>query len=731
MLATGAYYLLPDDSLTANLCYDAVGLASGLLILVAVRLYRPSRPGMWRLFAAGQILSVLGDFTWEYYEYVRHEEPYPSFADLFYVASYLPLVAGLFLLLRRRRGGDTAGLIDAAMVATGLGLAMWVFVLHPVVAGASASTLERVISTAYPALDALLLAMLARLFVEPASRTPSTTLLGLAAVLLLVFDVGFSVASLYWSYDGHLLDGGWMASYVIWAAAALHPSMAAPAAAVDPGRDGRVSRLRLAALGASAVLAPGLLFLPGIGADGVDRLVIGAAAVALFLLGMTRMVGFVNKIHRLAMQDDLTGLSNRRHFYQAMSGALAGGRAQVAMLGLSNFKAINDELGHLVGDRLLVAFADRLRAAAGDGAVVARTAGDEFAVLVPGDEPAAVRRIAATVHDSIRVDGYELLLGAGVGLSESNGGSGSEGDGAIEPAELLRRAGVAMYAAKKTGDPYLRWDPAMDERTSHYTRLGAQMRVALDAGQFRVVYQPIVAVPGLRVAAVEALVRWEHPERGPVSPAEFIPVAEQNGLIVELGEWILATACRQLARWRAELGELAPLKVSVNASARQLARPGFARTVARALAEAQLPARCLTIELTETAVFQGGQAVTALHELRALGVTIALDDFGTGHSSLGLLQTVPVDILKLDKLFVDNITEAGRHTVIAKALIEISEGLGLIAVAEGVETAEQAETLSDLGYRLLQGYYFGRPVAEPDFSARPDIFGARSLTSRR
>ncbi|MFD0516590.1 diguanylate cyclase domain-containing protein [Paractinoplanes durhamensis] len=365
LLATVIHYLLPGDGLRSDLVYDATGLAAGLLILVAVRLHRPARPAMWYLFAAGQILSVTGDFTWEYYEYVRHEEPYPSFADVFYVASYLPLIAGLFLLVRRGRGNG-GSLLDAAMVATGLGLAMWVFVLHPVAAGESASTLERVISTAYPALDALLLTMLAGLFADPASRTPSTRLLGLAAMLLLVSDVAFSVASLYWGYDGHLLDGGWMMAYVVWAAAALHPSMSAAAAPERPESANRVSPRRLAVLGGCSVLAPSLLFLPRIGADRLDRAVVAAAAVLLFLLGLARMAGFVSKIRRLAMQDDLTGLSNRRHFAETLGAALAAGRAEVVLLGLSNFKALNDEVGQVIGDRLLVLFAGRLRAAVGE-----------------------------------------------------------------------------------------------------------------------------------------------------------------------------------------------------------------------------------------------------------------------------------------------------------------------------------------------------------------------------
>jgi EAL domain-containing protein (putative c-di-GMP-specific phosphodiesterase class I) len=225
----------------------------------------------------------------------------------------------------------------------------------------------------------------------------------------------------------------------------------------------------------------------------------------------------------------------------------------------------------------------------------------------------------------------------------------------------------------------------------------------------------LVPVDEGRIRAVEALIRWEHPERGLVSPVQFVPVAEQNGLIVELGAWILQTACARMVAWRAELGDRAPEQVSVNVSARQLARPDFAAGVAETLAVTGLPAECLTIEVTETAVFEGGQAVTALHELRALGVRIALDDFGTGHSSLGLLQTVPVDTLKVDKSFVGRITEAGRHAVIAEALIQVSAGLGLTAVAEGVETAEQSAALYRLGYRLLHGYHYGRPVADPDF----------------
>ncbi|MEU4623400.1 bifunctional diguanylate cyclase/phosphodiesterase [Actinoplanes sp. NPDC023801] len=719
-LATGGYYVLPANTVASLVAYNSIGLLAGILILVGVRWHRPGQPVAWILFAVGQILSVCGDFVWWYLQNVMDVEPYPSVADVFYLLMYPPLIGGLLLLLRWWRGNESGGVIDAAMAAVGLSLVLWVFVLHPVATDDSVSILERVVSTAYPALDLLLLVMVARLLMGGGARTPSADLLGGAAGLLLVADVGFSVASLHFDYEGRGFDWAWLLSYVLWAAAALHPSMAAPAGGGDAFDVPRSNRTRMVVLGGCSVLAPTLLFVPSIGAEAVNRVVIGAGAVVLFVLGVARMAGVMGKVRgqavelqRLAMQDDLTGLGNRRSFYHALRGALPAGRAQVVLVGLSRLRDINDELGHAVGDQVITEIGGRVRVLAGPAATVARLSGDEFAVLLtvasPVEADAIAARLIRAVHDPVRAVGNEVLVGAGIGVAD--------GDRGTDAAEVLRRAGVAMCVAKQTGETFRRWLPAFDEQSHEQVRLGAQMRHALDTGQFHVVYQPIVALPGQRTVAVEALVRWQHPERGPISPAVFIPVAERNGLIVELGAWILRTACEQLVRWTAALGPLAPDRVSVNVSARQLARPGFAAWVAAVLVNTGLPAHRLTVEVTETAVFEGGPAVTALHELRSLGVRIALDDFGTGHSSLGLLQTVPVDILKIDKSFVDRITEAGRHAVIAEAMIQVSHGLGLDAVAEGVETAEQAQALSRLGYRLLQGYYFGRPVAEPDFTA--------------
>ncbi len=731
VVATAVHFVLPEGGLAGSVVYDLIGLATAVGILLALRLHRPERPAMWRWFAAGQITFVIGDVIYGYYEQVLDKSPYPSPADVFYLASYPMLVMGLLLLVRRRRSGS-GDLIDAAIVATGIGLVFWLFVLQPVAADAGVSALERVTTVAYPAADTLLIALLARLFTSGGARSPSARLLVAGAVLMLAADTAFAVLPLYTSASLHLADPIFLLSYVLWSAAALHPSMAGERGGGARGA-ATVGPSRLLLFGACSLLAPALLFVPGIGGSPIGRFSVAVGAGALILLVIARMSGFVFEVRRqsaeltrAAMQDELTGLASRRCLEDTLRDALAGGgRPQIALLGLNGFKNVNDELGRPVGDRLLTSLATRLRAVAPDDALIARIGGDEFAVLLVSSSAEEARTVASTLAHTlsapVAVGGHELYVGVAIGLA---GGAG------VTPVELLRQAESAMYAAKQTGEPVRRWSPTLDERAGEFVRLGAEIRAALDSGQFRVVYQPIVDLPSGRVAAVEALVRWEHPTRGLVSPAAFIPVAERNGLIVELGEWILRTACHRLAAWRASLGAGAPDRVSVNVSARQLARPHFAATVAAALADSGLPASCLAVEVTETAVFEGGQAVVALHELRALGVRIALDDFGTGHSSLGLLQTVPVDILKVDKSFVDDVTEAGRHTVIAEALYQVSSGLGLVAVAEGVETAAQAEALHRIGYRYLQGFHFGRPVADPDFALTTVIATAEPQEAR-
>ncbi|HYN92843.1 MAG TPA: bifunctional diguanylate cyclase/phosphodiesterase, partial [Pilimelia sp.] len=409
-----------------------------------------------------------------------------------------------------------------------------------------------------------------------------------------------------------------------------------------------------------------------------------------------------------AHHDELTGLANRRLLEERIRQAVADGLpASVVLIDLDDFKAINDRLGHVMGDALLVIVGDRMRACVRVEDTVARLGGDEFALLLVGisaiDADTVLRRVGTALDEPVRVGPHDLLVGSSMGLADAWRGA--------DPTELLRRADLAMYAAKEQGKGrQARYEPALDARAASDAQLGADLRQALERGEFHLLFQPVVRLPEGRPVGAEALVRWQHPERGLIRPDAFIGAAERTGLIVPLGAWILREACTRAAEWLHGYGATQPWRISVNISARQLREPGFAAHVDEALRATGLPAGRLMVEVTETAVFDNGPAVEALTQISDLGVAVALDDFGTGHSSLGLLRTTPVNVLKVDKSFVDGITGGSEEVVIASAMIRLAEGLHLGAVAEGVETPAQADRLHELGYGLAQGYYFARPL---------------------
>ncbi|MEV4137322.1 bifunctional diguanylate cyclase/phosphodiesterase [Dactylosporangium sp. NPDC049742] len=486
-----------------------------------------------------------------------------------------------------------------------------------------------------------------------------------------------------------------------------------------------------------AVFATGVLLLADAADGGDDVLGVALGTVALVLLVAARQAAALrdnavlvdtldSRLRELeeyqqtlawqATHDALTGLANRRLLMQYTGEILDAGQdpVAVALVDVDDFKGINDDLGHAVGDALLTAVAARLECLRPDGGLVARLGGDEYALVFPttGEQHAlhVLDTVAAELRRPLDAAGHALVVEASIGLALHAGDATAE--------ELLRRADVAMYEAKAQGKGRrVTYAPCLDQHSAEQARTAADLRVALDTGQLRLHYQPIVRLSDARTVAVEALVRWQHPERGMVRPDLFIPAAERTGLIVPVGQWILTEACRQAARWRDELGPDGLEYVSVNVSPRQLREAGFAAQVQATLHSVGLHPRHLTVEVTETAVFDGGSGLEELHQLKRLGVNVALDDFGTGHSSLGLLRTCPVDLLKVDKSFVDNITDRGDRSVIAEALIGISDGLRLRAVAEGVETEAQAGVLRRLGYRYAQGYHFGRPMPAADLAA--------------
>jgi diguanylate cyclase (GGDEF)-like protein len=413
-----------------------------------------------------------------------------------------------------------------------------------------------------------------------------------------------------------------------------------------------------------------------------------------------------------ASTDGLTKLANRTHFSEQAGRALAGVRAPgelaVLLIDLDDFKTINDTMGHAAGDTLLVSVAERLMRAVRRGDIVARLGGDEFAVLLHLDGTAtaerAAERILHLLAEPIEIQHHTIATRASIGIAAAVPGA--------ESSVLLSNADIAMYEAKRRGkSTWVVYTGEMGERIGSEAELTRQLAQALDGGEFRLVYQPIVRLDDLALTGVEALIRWHHPTRGPVSPVEFIPLAERTGQIVPIGAWVLREACRQAADWRSRYPGAEHMTVGVNVAGRQLRTAGFVDEVAEVLATTGLPAACLSVEVTETAVLDDEESHAAMLALRALGVKLALDDFGTAASSLGLLLTCPVTTLKLDRSFVESIVTVGRQAAVATAVSQMATALEFASVAEGIETEQQRDLLRNLGYQYGQGYLFSRPVA--------------------
>ncbi|WP_082772257.1 bifunctional diguanylate cyclase/phosphodiesterase [Actinoplanes sp. TFC3] len=421
-----------------------------------------------------------------------------------------------------------------------------------------------------------------------------------------------------------------------------------------------------------------------------------------------------------AYHDALTQLANRALFREKVAEALAqrtgDDEVSVLFLDLDGFKEVNDSLGHLAGDMLLVQVADRLTQSVRDGDVVARFGGDEFAVLIcspreTDDAENVARRIVHGLHEPFRIEERDLHVRGSVGLAAHSSlgeGAGARGDDA---EQLMRNADLAMYKAKATGgSDYAAYDPQMLSGLVERLELEADLRLALDRGELELHYQPTIDMTDSRVIGFEALVRWRHLTRGLISPMSFIPLAEATGMIVPLGRWVLEEACRQAMDWAAQTGQ-PPVKMAVNVSVRQFDRTDLAAEVLDVLQRTGMPADRLCLEMTESVLMTDTEENLAqLLKLKALGVTLAIDDFGTGYSSLAYLRRFPVDTLKIDRSFVERLGEQTDATALASTIVQLGQSLGMSTVAEGIEEYGQLAALRTMGCTFAQGFYFSRPV---------------------
>ena len=437
-------------------------------------------------------------------------------------------------------------------------------------------------------------------------------------------------------------------------------------------------------------------------------------SVIVFLLASTLNQAYRENRHR-ALHDPLTNLPNRTSLMNRLVDSLERleGRddtCAVLFVDLDDFKVVNDSLGHKAGDELLIVVARRLLACLRHFDTAARIGGDEFVVVLDGiadieDAIGIAERIQKEVQAPVQLGARRVVATTSIGIALSR-------TDANEPASLMRNADVALYEAKREGKGRFKvFDWSMYSRAMRRLELESELRLAMERDELSLYYQPIVQLSSGRTTCMEALVRWNHPERGLIYPEEFIPLAEETDLIIPLGHWVLRSACRQAREWAALSSDDSPVVLSVNVSVKQFQHPAFVRELEELLREADLPPHCLQLEITETVVTNDLEyAAGLLQKLKELNIRLAIDDFGKGYSSLDALRSFPLDVLKIDRAFVAGLGKSAQDTSIVQLVVDLAHTMDMVATGEGVETAEQLVLLEQMGCDLAQGYYFAKPL---------------------
>jgi diguanylate cyclase (GGDEF)-like protein len=744
LLASVVYYTLGKPwHLTT---WTIIGFGGAAAVLVGAALNRPADRRPWYLLAAAIVTLISGDTVYNLLTDVFGiDQPYPSVADAIYLLTY-PLAAGGMILMVRHRSPrrDIAALLDALVLTSALALLLWVLVVTPTVADQNAGWLSNLVSVGYPLGDVLLLAVTLRLVTGGGVRSPAVALLITGVLGLAGSDVAYALVRFYGNWQvGSPADLGWIVFYSCWGAAALHPSMVQ---LTEPyQRNGRVTTWQMVPMATAALVAPVLLLGESLEHNLRDGPVIAVFSAAMFLLVLIRLFvqgrelreqdniahtrAMVRELRHRAYRDALTGLGNRLHFQERADRALrrardSGGVASMLLIDLDNFKEVNDTQGHRAGDELLVAAGKRLAASVRPGDLPVRLGGDEFAVLLAdgsdrGAAEALAQRLVSVFGDQFHVSGAVVQVRASIGLATSRdpGVRAAVPPGAPTSEEVLfRNADLALYAAKEDGKGTWRaYEPQLYDAAVARLALRTSLDRAISREEFVLHYQPVVDLRGpARVTSFEALARWEHPELGLLSPDRFIPLAEETGQIVPLGEWILGRAIADAAQWNAGLPVSERTRVAVNVSAHQFAGRGLVETVRECLDRSRLPPQLLILEITETAFLheQGGEVAAELQALMELGVLVAIDDFGTGYSSIGYLRALHFDLLKADKSFIDRIAISNepQHATLLRGIVHVAATLGIAVVAEGVETTAQRDMLRDMGCAYAQGFLYSPAV---------------------
>jgi diguanylate cyclase (GGDEF)-like protein len=683
--------------------WAATGVVGAAAVEIGVRRHRPRRAQPWRLLAVAIVVSAGGDLL-----------AATSVPDgIAVAASFAMLPVAVAALAALGRSGSSrhgrARFVDALTVTVATLLVAWVAVVNRT----DAPHADKVAMIAWSVADLLLLALIVRLL-GSAVRLRAGALLTAGALAAVIANGlhGFS-ATTGTGGPGLAVMVGWLASYVLWGVAALHPSMSQLTDPRRPSERRHTAIGRWMAIALVSLVAPAMLLVEALTGPVRDGPALAVASAIIFVLGLVSVAADaanarVRPSADREQVDELTGLADRTRFTGRLRDATAAGQpGGVILIDLDDFTSLNDTLGPSVGDEVLVTVARRLARTAGRHDLVARFGADEFAFLV---HAAALDRVSALVADirtaleePVPLVGRSVTVTASMGLAATDDGDG----------DPLSRASLALRAARAEGRGQLRrYQPELHEPMVERMRLRTALARAVAEREFSLRYQPIVALGDGETVGFEALVRWDDPENGPVGPAEFIAVAEEIGLIEEIGDWVLRRAVTAAAHWHRAIPP-GPY-VSVNVSVHQLRVPGFADRVDRELVTAGLPPANLMLELTESVLLREDDAVWAeLAALRDTGIRLAIDDFGTGYSSLSYLVQTPIDVIKIDKSFIGRLSSS-RQRAIVDGVVRLADTLGLDVVAEGIETAAVRDVLAAMGCPFGQGFLYAAPLTSAE-----------------
>lgn len=727
----------------------------------------------WAMIALSAFVFALGDTAWAVLELGLSEPPFPSVADFFYLLNYPFLLAGVLLLPERpaTRGEQIKKVLDAGIVMVAAVLVFWNFLMGPLVASnADYPILEQFILLAYPVGDLVLLWALIRIIYKRSDQEEENDL----PAFLLATSIGVTIiADCIYTYQafmgtyvsGSFLDISWRASLLLTGLAGVAQISLIRSSKRRIKLPDRLELLLrnmrtitpyfpyfwliaayITLMGSqtypmhmdflSLSLAVGgiiglVLFRQVITLVENDRLTTQLQQTMGHLQAQTSDLENANQelqneiTERKAIEqrltydslhDAMTDLPNRVLFLDRLGQAIEYCKRRteytfaVLFVDVDHFKVINDSLGHLTGDQLLISAGKRMRESLRSSDTVARLGGDEFAILleITGDINSALsiaKKLQEALKRPFQLDGHELHITASIGVVISLLGY-------AHPEEVLRDADIAMYQAKTQGKARFEvFDVNMRSHAFSRLQMEQEIRLALENREFLLYYQPIIEMRSNQLVSFEALIRWSHPTRGILSPDAFLPVAEESGLILPIGEWVLQEACAQLKKWHEDFPALQNVCINVNVSNRQFSQPNFVEQVIEVLQTSGLQAEALRLEITENVLITNYAAVNKVFaKLRSLGVQLQIDDFGSGYSALGYLQHFPISAIKIDKSFIDEIGKNHKGTELIRAIISMARELGMESVAEGIETHEQLDKLKDLSCNLGQGFLLSKPL---------------------